>query len=484
MQHADTHAALTIWLQGYGEWDQALRRLADAKLMLEAVHCGTGGCPGKGVYEVLEYVRTLEQAAAGTGIRQQVEGREMDGRPVEGGRQLPQKQEQQQEQEEEELQQEVQPGGAASAASDAPATSSGGKAAVTAGQVAPSEEGSLVRGDSPGVEAGAAGSSRQAVTRRRSARGGAGGMSSCKRRREKEAVQGQQQQLQVAADAQPAAEQMQVDTPAPAAAAAAPAPAVADEAGPSSAAGQGAKQGGGQEVQQEGQEEGQAHKLLSELEKEALARQRAWRKMELDCLELLAHMLRQCGNSDAALREAARQAARQAGRPPRPAKRQKQTSAAGGGGAGGVSGSGGGARAGGGAEAAAAAEPPSHEMVRVQLEEAEAAVTALRQELGLGYDSTMEGVAAIRRSKRRAGIGADSEEEVLINVEGESWGERRWWCGVVCVRGREAACIPNTPCQPPQRLSSSWLLLSWCCAPQLTAHPPINPATLPPICRG
>jgi hypothetical protein len=99
---------------------------------------------------------------------------------------------------------------------------------------------------------------------------------------------------------------------------------------------------------------------LSQEEKEATARRRAWRKLELDALELYAHMLKQCASearppTGKGKKAAAAVAALAAKRPRRD----------GGGGAGEAAG--GSSAAAGASGAAAAAEQPTKEVLQAQV---------------------------------------------------------------------------------------------------------------------
>eukprot|EP00887_Chlorella_sp_A99_P005493 scaffold1.g5493.t1 len=380
----------------YVEWDQALRRQADAKLLLAAVQCGPGGFPGEQVQAVLALIRAQTQAASAD-IRKQVASRRMDGTPA-----SPEEQEQERGVTASGDSVAAAPAGGSAGGTAEGASSAG--AAVTAGQVAPSE-----RGDSP--------SAGESSARVGSVAGGAAPvLVTRKRARTVEAEQApppqqqQQQQPQIQREQQQQAQQPQQpqQEQQPPAKQALGAPA-ADAARPSDGGGGGAA----------------AQEALTEEEKEARARHRAWRKLELDGLELFAHMVKQCGSDKAAAAAEKRKKDKEKkkgenereGQPPRPAKRQRleagATAGASPGGAQDLNGDLDEAGPSAGAAASPApAPPPSREALDAQLAEATGAIAALRAELGMGEDA-----AAMRRSKRKAGIEAGSTQEVVLDVE-------------------------------------------------------------------
>jgi hypothetical protein len=100
--------------------------------------------------------------------------------------------------------------------------------------------------------------------------------------------------------------------------------------------------------------------LLQE-EKEATARLRAWRKLELDGLELYAHMLKQCASGARPPKGKGKKAAAAAAAAAAPAAKRQRRDGGGGEAAGGS------AAAAGTSGAAAAAEKPTKEVLQAQV---------------------------------------------------------------------------------------------------------------------
>ena len=62
--HITHHCRATFSCQAYGEWDQAARRLVDAKLILAAVQAGVGSHPGASTLAPWERMQPLAQGFA------------------------------------------------------------------------------------------------------------------------------------------------------------------------------------------------------------------------------------------------------------------------------------------------------------------------------------------------------------------------------------------------------------------------------------
>ncbi|KAL4426809.1 hypothetical protein ABPG77_006595 [Micractinium sp. CCAP 211/92] len=409
----------------YGEWDQAARRLLDARLILAAVLSGVGSHPEECLRPLIDLIRANQAPAGSADIRHQASSvRSMFAEVAadavaaaaggSGGA-----------------------GGAGSPSAAVPAAGAGSDDHQQQQQQQQQQQAQQAQdaGKSPPPEPeGQEGLARQPGRKRKRAgsdpaSASTSGRSSRRSPSQPAAGSHQQQQQQQ--------QQQQATHPTDGAAAA--------------AAEQGAAERGDRELAErmQGEEQAQAgeggeERAMTQEEKDAAARLRAWQKLELDALELYAHMLRQCasgarppagkgkGKSKGKMRSKGK--GRQAGKAgseeesPPPAKRRRQqtegrrsSAAAAAAGLGPRDGEGA-AEAGSSKAAHAAAgagsEKSSKEALQAQLEECLVALDGLKAELGLRQDGVTDG-RLMRRSRRRAGIDAeDTEAEVPIDLKG------------------------------------------------------------------